>query len=271
MTTTFIGAGARVQSAGAATLTPTKPTVLGQSGVLVCVVASKNNAVHSTATGGWTKISQTDSGASFTMSVFIAAEGAANPVITWAGSVACSARICYYAAPKGTSETTVIGGSTVNAGLTSTHSTASFNTTRDQSLVVYIDCAAANTGLATPAGWTEDSDAGSATDAGVTTFGSKAVAISGSASGAISVTGANAAWAQTQIELMQVAPAAGLQSSKVEVGGFLEPSAGLATSQAEVGAMLEPFAGLSASQLEIGAWLDVAPAGGRRRQLVMVS
>lgn len=249
----FVAVGTRSQSAGAATLTPAKPTVLGQAGALLAVVTTKNNETHSTATGGWTKLAQINSGASFTASLWIAAEGASAPVFTWASSVACSARVSYYAAPDGPVEGGAIGGSTNNNGSTSTHSTAAFNTTKNNALVVYVDVAAANTGLGTPAGWAEDSDAGSATDAGRTTFGSKAVATSGTSSGAISVTGAAADWVQWQVELY-LADGADAQFSKVEVAGWLEPPAGFA-----------------ASKLEIGAWLEPGSGGTVRRRLPIVN
>jgi hypothetical protein len=65
--------GTRVQSASAATLTPGLPTVdSSASGLLLCVVTSKNNATHSTVTAGWTKFTQVNSGASFTVSLFVA-------------------------------------------------------------------------------------------------------------------------------------------------------------------------------------------------------
>jgi hypothetical protein len=245
----FVSIGARAQSAGAATLTPSLPTVFGTGGLLVCVVHSKNNATHATVTSGWSKLGSTvNSGASFCASVFVAPEGSAAPVITWTGSVACGAQIAYYADPANTVDPT-LGASTSNTGSTATHSTSAINTTRNNSDVIYVDAAAANTAMATPSGWTENSDAGSATDAGRFVFGQKAVATSGSSSGAISVTGASAAWVQWQIELLEAVPASGLQSSKVEVGAWLDAPQEL-----------------SFSKVEVGAWLDFA--GARRRQLI---
>lgn len=230
----YRASGTRVQSASAATLTPGLPTVDGQKGLLVCVVFSKNNATHSTSTIGWTKLGQQNSGASFTASIFTAPEGSAAPVITWTGAAACSARISYYSDPANTVDTTP-GASSVSNGTTSTHTSTAINTTRANSLVIYVDVASANTAIATPSGWTEDADTGSATDAGRTAFGNKPVAGSGSSSGAISVTGAAAAWVQWQIEIMGGVATAGLQASKLEVGAWVEPAAGLAVSKLEVG------------------------------------
>lgn len=265
----FIAVGTRSQSAGAVTVTPAKPTVLNTGGLLVCVVHSKNNATHSTATSGWTKLGQVNSGANFTASIFTAPETAAAPVITWTGSVACGAQIAYYGDPANTVDTT-LGASSSNSGATSTHSTAAINTSRANSAVIYVDAAAANTAMATPAGWTEDNDAGSATDAGRFIFGNKPVATSGASSGAISVTGANAAWVQWQIELMGALPAAGLQVSKVANGAWLHPSEGFSASKVALGAWLDAPQELNVSKIDTGAWLEFTGVvvGTRRRVII---
>lgn len=247
--------GTRSQSAGATTLTPAKPTVLGQGGILLAVVTTKNNETHSTVTGGWTKLAQINSGASFTASLWIAPEGSSAPVFTWTSSVACSAQIAYYVGVDGPIESGGIGGSTNNNGTTSTHSTAAFNTTKNDALVVYVDVSAANTALAAPAGWTENNDTGSATDAGRTVFGSKAVTTSGTSSGAISVTGAAAAWVQWQVELYR------------KDGNTAE------FSKAEVDAWLDPPSGFSASKIEFAAWLEpgsLPPEGGTTRRRIPI-
>lgn len=268
----FTAIGARSTTAGATTLTPAKPTVSGLGGKMLAVCQTKNNDTHSTTTGGWNLIAQVNSGANFTASLWEAAETAAAPVFTWTGSVAAAAQVAYYCNANAPVDATI--GFAVNSnGLTSTHATASSNSTGGDSLAVYVDAAAANTALATPAGWTEDADAGSATDAGRTTFGSKSLGASGSASGAISVTGANAAWVQFQVELMESA-AAGVEASKMELGAVLDLSSGLISSKMELGLILdlEP-AGLTVSKVEFGAILDAAPpsGGGRRRQQAFVT
>ena len=229
------GNGVRSASASAATISPALPVVQGAAGALLAVVASKNLAVHTTATAGWSMVGlQVNSGLSFTASLWIAAGDAAAPTFTWTGAAACSAQVAYYTDPSNVTETTV-GSSTNNNGATATHSTSAINTSRNDSLVVYIDVAAANTALGLPAGWTEDSDSGSATDAGRTVFGSKPITTSGTSSGAISVTGANAAWVQWQVELRGQLPT-GFQVSEEEVGAWLDPVAGFVVSEVEVGA-----------------------------------
>lgn len=256
----FRVAGARAQSAGATSIAPAKPAVDGQNGILLCVVTSKNNAAHSTGTSGWSQIgAQINSGANFTASLWIAAESAGAPTFTWTGSVACSGQICYYSDPANVVSTS-IGASASNSGATATHSSAAFTSTQNNSLAVYVDVAAAATALTNPSGWSADSDTGSATDAGETSFGSKAIAASGSSSGAISVTGANAAWVEWQIELLGQTPTAGFQISRGDLGSWLTPPlAGFAATKAELGGwLIPPLAGFSGSKEELGAWL-IAP------------
>jgi hypothetical protein len=286
----FTRTGARAASASAATLTPALPAVDGASGLLVCVVQSKNNATHATLTSGWTKLGATiNSGASFCASIFTAPEGSAAPVITWTGSVACAAQVFYYADPQNTVDTT-LGASGSNTGATSAHSRTGIATTRANSLVIYVDAAAANTALATPSTWTEDADSGSATDAGRTTVGSKSVAVSATNAGNISVTGANAAWVMWQIELMGSNPGP-LDYSESEFGvwenppnhnavfsaaefGVWEnpPNNNVSFSAAESGAWLIPNDNLlKFSSLEAGAWLVPVPANTRRRHLLFAS
>ena len=235
----YVTTGARAQSASAATLTPAKPTIEQSGGVLLAVVTSKNNATHATATSGWTRVgAQVNSGASFTASLWIAPASAAAPVFTWTGAVACSAQVAYYFDLAGPMDVSV-NASSVNAGTGITHSCFGFNSTRANALAVYIDVAAGNLVLAQPTGWTERVDGGSATDVGRTVWGDKALGAAGSASGAISVAGANAAWVQWQVELRIALAAANFEASKLETGAWLDVPEGLAVSKLEVGAWLE--------------------------------
>jgi hypothetical protein len=282
----FIRAGARAQSAAATTIAPAKPTVDGATGAQLAVVQSKNNAVHSCATAGWSKLGQVNSGASFTASLWIAPESAAAPTFTWSGSVACAAQVAYYSDPQNVLLATVSVLGTAGAGTAATHTSAAITTDAADTLAIYVDAAAANTAIATPAGWTEDVDGGSATDAGRTAFGSKPIAASGTSSGAISVTGAAAAWVQWQLEL-KGSQASGLQASKLGAVAWLEPPDGLDAakieavawldkgqlfgSKLEVVAWLDAPAGLNVAKLEAVAWLDgiAAPVSGRRRMSLM--
>jgi hypothetical protein len=248
----FVRVGARAAASPVATIAPAKPAVDGIGGILLCNVTSKNNAAHATATPGWSMLgTQKNSGASFTSSLWIAAEGAAAPTFTWTGSVAASAQIAYYEDINRPLDPTVAAISSTT-GTGNPHTSTSINSTRPNSTIVYVDVCSTNSAIATPVGWTEDVDAGSVTDGGRTAWGEKALGASGSASGAISVTGATGAWVQWQVEI-RATDAGALVESKAEVGAWIDGSAGY--SKLEVGAWLDAGQ-LGESKLEVGAWLD---------------
>lgn len=265
----FRGNGAVAATASGTSLAPAKPTLdTNGNGAQLAIVTSKNNATHSTATSGWVKIAQTNSGASFTASLWIAAEGAAAPTFTWTGAAAGSAQIVYYTDPQNTMHNGVTVSGTTGAGVTTTHTSTGFNTDADNALAVYVDACAVSTAMAQPSGWTEDLDNGSGTSATRHVFGSKSVATSGSGSGNISVTGGNAAWVQFQIELKGSAASAGLQASKVGASAWLDPS-GLAVSKATVAAWLDTN-DVRFAKVSVHAWLDSSGASpGRRRVSLM--
>ena len=194
----FVRAGTRAAPGSVETISPAKPTVNGQAGLLLCAVHTANNAVHSTATSGWTKVAQVDSGASFTASLFTAPESAAAPVFTWTGAAQAAAIVAYYG-DAGAATDPVVGDSGSTTGTTSPHTSSAITTGRNDSLAVFVDASAFNTALTTPSGWTANNADGGG--AGRLTFGSKAVATSGTSSGAISTAGAVAAWVQWQLEI----------------------------------------------------------------------
>lgn len=251
----FVVAGSRSAASPAASIAPAKPAVKSIAGVLLAAVTSKNNAVHSTATAGWTKLVQTNSGASFTASLWIAAETAAAPTFTWTGSVACSAQIAYWADIDNPLDVAAITAvASTSTGATNPHTSTGFNSTRANSLAVYVDVSAANTALQSTVGWTEDVDNGSATDGGRTVFGHKALATIGTASGGQSITGAVAAWVNWQLEIVPTV-AAGLQESKVAPGAWLDTSSAFGLTKLEAGAWIQT-GGLGYTKAEAGAWLD---------------
>lgn len=199
MAITLIRAGAASQSAGATTLTPAKPTVDGSNGRLLAVLCSKNNATHSSTTNGWSKLDQVNPGASFTVSLWEAAEGASSPVITWTGSVACLAAVWYFAdasAPM----TALKVGSAANTGTSNPHTSSSYNSDANNVLAIDVDAGAAATALTLPSGWGSANNKTGATAAAAISVCTKAIATSGTATGSTSTNGASAAWAQWQLE-----------------------------------------------------------------------
>jgi hypothetical protein len=254
----FQNVAALAASASANSLSPALNSLFTSgAGVHIACVVSKNNDVHNCGTAGWTKIAQTNSGASFTASIWIAAQGAAAPTFTWVEAVACHAQLAYYPDPMAKVAPDVSISGTAGADSTGTHTSNGFNSDANNTLAIYIDACAINTALAAPAGWTENSDVGSATSNTRQVFGSKALATSGLSSGNISVVGGVADWVQFQIELRQD-DTAGLFASEFDTLAFLEPPEGLSIPKVEAYAWLEAD-DLRMSKMEVYAWLEPIP------------
>jgi hypothetical protein len=199
--------GAQAGSAVASRSVALPSGVTAQS-ELWATVGSKNNATHSSSTTGWTKVAQQNSGASWTVSLWrytgSDATAAAQITVSWTGSVASfgqSWRI------QGRTGSEAVGATTVNTGTAATHTTTSLTTTKPGSRVMYVDAAAANTTISAPSGWVENSDVGNTTSVTRLAVGGRDLGSAGSSSGAISITGAAAAWVQWQIELPPPQPA----------------------------------------------------------------
>ena len=199
MAIAYVNAGTGTGAASGTTATQTVPASLVDGNLLIAIGCVANGDTISVSGTGWSNFGQVTIGTTFSAclawcivsgtppsAVFSWTNSAANRTIAWQWS--------------GTARTP-FGNSASNSGSTSTHSNSGITTTADASVVIYIDGAKANTALATPAGWTENSDVGSTTAGMRTTAGLKAVSQGGSASGAISVTGAAADWVMWQIEL----------------------------------------------------------------------
>jgi len=192
---------------------PALPSAAQRGDTLIATCASENNDTHSCATTGWSKLGQTNSGAGWTVSHWVAiydpdnahSGATAGPTITWANSNDASAQVAAYRDGKGSGTVAAYLG-TVGAGTTSTHTATGGNTTANNVLAAYGDHATANTALGAPGGsWTERVDAGSATGPCRIVFGDQEIATSGTGSGNLSMTGANAAWVQQQFEIYAAA------------------------------------------------------------------
>jgi hypothetical protein len=171
--------------------------------LLVGIVATKNNATH-TWPAGWTKVSQTNSGASWTVSWAwrIATNTAADgpPSVSWTGSVANTGQLWTYTGNDGSAP---IGAASAAAtGTVSPHTSTSITSTRDSSLAIYLDACATNTALTTPSGYTSHVSSTSATSVTAINSGDKTVTASGTATGAISTAGGAAAWVEIQVEIL---------------------------------------------------------------------
>lgn len=203
MAIAYVNAGSIQRATAQTSRSPTLPASRVNGNILIAACVSKNNASHTWSGTGWTKIgSNVNSGASFTSSIGwrIVDGSEGQPTISWTGSADAAAIIWQL---SGTSATQPFSNINTNAGTTSTHSATGITGTAAGSWALYIDNAAANTGLATPASWTERSDVGDATVVSRFTLGNRSIGTG--SSGNISVTGANAAWTMRIFELLQQA------------------------------------------------------------------
>jgi hypothetical protein len=233
------------------------------------LVQVKNNDVITTATAGWTKIDQRNRGAGLTVALFIGTAAAASPVFTWASAAACGAVQWAYGCGFGIPETATWGATSFATGLTNPNTSPSITTTRDRSLVVYAGANNVNFNFtAPPAGWTENWDLASGTDAAGAVSGSRSLETAGSASGAISINGSNNPWVQFQVEILTTASPAGLTMAEEEVTAWTAPGGGITAAEQEiVGWIGEP--GVTIAEEEIVLWLGEPPppvVTGRRRQ-----
>lgn len=193
--------GAASVTAGDTLRTPSLPLTRSNGQLLIAGCCTKNNDVHSWSGTGWTKFDQVNSGSGFTASLaFCIVNGSESaPTCSWTNSSAARALMTSWSGTDGANP--FDGAHNSNTGTGATHSCTGFNTTRNDSRVIYIDLANVNTTLATPSGWTENLDAGSGTSVSRHVIGGKDIATSGTASGDISVTGGAAEWVMWQIEL----------------------------------------------------------------------
>jgi hypothetical protein len=205
MAIAFGAAGTQGAAASGTSIAPALPAGIAVGNLMVGLVSTKNNATH-TWPAGWTKVNQTNSGASYTTSwawkIFQAGDTA--PSVTWAGSVANTGQIWSYTGQDTFNPIGAVG--TVATGTVSPHTSTAITTTHSNSLAIYIDSCSANTVLTQPTGYTQNFGTGSATSVTALASGSMAVASVGTSTGAISTAGGAAAWTQVQVEINVLVP-----------------------------------------------------------------
>ena len=256
----FVGAGTLASSGSATSLTPAiSSQVSTLHGVQIAMVAIKSNAVITTATTGWTKLFQDDSGASFTVAYFIGAPTALAPVLTWAGVVACLAQTAYYDDPANPITATSVGATSVGVGTSTALTTASINTTRPNSVVLALAAIAADTTLTNVGGsWATNQETQNAASLTTFEFSSQFFPSSASASGITAQTaGSSAAWVIRQIELLSVINPTGSWTVEVEFGAATQVGEGARAAEVEFGALTQISAGLRATEVEFAALAQV--------------
>jgi phosphodiesterase/alkaline phosphatase D-like protein len=176
------------------------PTSTGLTGLLVAVVQTKNNDTHTCPTSGWTKVRQDNSGASFTVSVWTALEGAAAPTFNWTNASSGYARISVYASPSGAMFNGV-KGSSVLTGTGASAGGAVLATTQQDTLVLALLSQAVQHSWVTNF-WSKYSDVGSATsDTELCIGGRRMTAYPVQPADIAWVSGGSAVWVLQQLEL----------------------------------------------------------------------
>lgn len=250
----FQGRGSAAASNSATSLTPAKPATAATDtvGVLIAIVDVRSNATITTATAGWTKLSQTNSGAGYTQALFIAPTSAAAPLMTWTGAVACSARIAHFSDCNNPLETTIVGASSVATGSTSTIAATSINTTKDNSSVIVITGVAAggNSGMS-PAGWEQIWRDNLGTPSRSQTGSIAYLGSSGSPSPSFSISAPSAsAWVANEIELLYQDPAAAISASSADITRVQNPEDGMNAASSDIATVQSHGSGISTASAE---------------------
>jgi len=202
----FVSTGTQASTGPGASLTPALPASLAAGDLMLMqIAATANKASTFNIPAGWNKISFTDSATSNSLAlywrVFVAGDSA--PTVTWTGNTSATGVISRFTGNDTSSPIGAVG--TVTAGASSTHTSTALTTTRNNSLVVLFDGASATTGLTTPAGWAQNY---LFTVLPAETCDGKAIASSGTSSGATSSAGGSATFVTQQIELLSPSAAA---------------------------------------------------------------
>lgn len=256
----FVSAGTISAGSAVTSRTPAAAAATRYVGDLeIAIVSAENSATTSTSSTGWNKLTQNNSSTAWSQSIFWRIYNGTNvdPVISWTGAADADAVRYTYRSTQ-PSGTPVLNLGTPANGTTTTHTSTGGNTTQANSLACYFDSDNANTAIATPSGWTEDADAGSATGPCRQAAGHKEITTSGTGSGSISVTGGGTRWIQAQIEML--CALVGAQSAE---GSTLADSGGdtmaLASEPADV---YNTFGWTATGTINLGAVISIAVRPG---------
>ena len=234
----YIAVGTAVQSAGAATLTPTAAAGMLMGDLDFCSIATDNNAAISCSSTGWVKLGSTvQQNATWQEEIWVRLYNGTNvnPVFTWTGSVGCSAR--RWSIRDVLASTTLGGSHTSNSGSASPHTITGVNATFANSIMMYLSHAEANTALAADAGYVEKFDAGSATGPYRLVVGTRDQLTSGAGADNFSATGAAASWVMRLIEIQDALN--GVQTHQTKVDNIGAADCGAVAT--EPGAMYNTF------------------------------
>lgn len=256
MAVAFGSAGTRVQGASVTTLTPSLPSGISGGDLLVAVLGVYTPTAHDELAGTtFTNVfSSGDTQGPFTTTIvqyFFANGSETAPVFTWSTAANAFAQVFRFTGVS-TDTFSVVNG-IISNGTGTTHAidgSSAVPALGTSSRYIYLDTTFdSNTGLATPSGWTEDVDNGSATGTNHNTLGGKTTGAIGSHPGVISVVGGSGFWQMAMLELQNSTAALG------PVGVTATASPGTAVAGLSLGITGEAATGAGGT-----ATLTVAPA-----------
>lgn len=254
-----------LQGSSGTTTTPTNQSSTAGD-LLLVMISVKNNNTISTVTSGWTKLTQINSGASFTTAIFYAAAPASNPVLTWTNSAAFAAISTAYSMGTGTVDPVPLLR-VENASTGSPHTISSTTSTRDYSNVLFLGMASTNGSYGTPTSGIEEVIDGPLSTAVMRYFvGHEDIVTSGSSTVAGSISGSTGAWTLFRVEVREKTTTTGIDTVGMQSGAWVQPDTGISASSLQSGVWVHPDDGMSVSSFQSGVWLDPVVASSLRRR-----
>lgn len=238
-------------------------------GLRFYIVAVKNNDAISTATAGWTKIIQTNSGAGFTAALFTAELTAGTPTFTWTNAANAYAYGGFFDSVDMDIIVNAASAISSNTGAASPVTATGVTAAVEGGMTMAIAAASDETTVfgPTPAGWTERWDQGSGATNDIRFVMATRNATTVGATGAVSWTKDAVPWVAFQMEFAVVnPPGPRLDVAELEIATPLG-SPGNSVREVEIAALLNTGAGNAVLELEICALLTAPPPVlNRRRQ-----
>jgi hypothetical protein len=225
-----------------------------------CFCAVQNNDTITTATSGWTKIAQVNSGSGFTVALFTAKLGAATPSFQWTN--AAHGHVMGGAFDSGSYDiiATAVASSTSNTGNTSPHTATGLTAVHPDGMTLALAVVSAGQSTsygAASAGWTNRWNQGTSATINMRSVMATRDDNNPGATGDVSWTHTANPWVAFQIEL-DVSNEAGPQLDVAEMELAVPHGEGpLSAREMEVSALLKTSVGLDVPEMEVAALLSV--------------
>lgn len=227
--------------AGAASATSGSPAaVVATRGLRVALVAVKNNDVITTATAGWTKITQRNSGAGASVALFVASGTAGTPTFNWTNATAWAAQQFLFDNFQNDPVTAAVGAIALNDGTTALQQAPGITTAADGSFILGFHLASSTAAYsAVPAGWASLSDTTVAASAWRFAIIGQPAPDPITTGSADRTQSAGVAWVAGQVELQLVNGTTDSRTAELEIAPVGAP-AGLRALELEIAPIIAP-------------------------------